>query len=153
MQRKKTYFITILLVTIFFLLGMCNITQAATASQTKYLKIMMLRESGFGYQALNKAVWKIVETNSSGTTEDHSATIYCIKGGPGFGSTEFGNGSAIERPYTQYFDLKDLDSISSTYRSALPSGNDYRALVWLLEHVYIAPANSSENAQAEEYRD
>ena len=153
MQRKKTYFITILLVTIFFLLGMCNITQAATASQTKYLKIMMLRESGFGYQALNKAVWEIVETNSSGTTEDHSATIYCIKGGPGFGSTEFGNGSAIERPYTQYFDLKDLDSISSTYRSALPSGNDYRALVWLLEHVYIAPANSSENAQAEEYRD
>ena len=153
MRVKKVAILIILTLFVILVTGIGNEVEAATASQTKYLKIMMLRESGFGYQALNKAVWEIVETNSSGTTEDHSATIYCIKGGPGFGSTEFGNGSAIERPYTQYFDLKDLDSISPTYRSALPSGDDYVSLVWLLEHVYIAPANSSENAQAEEYRD
>ena len=152
MKVKKIAFVIILTLLSLLLISTFNEVNAAIASPAKYLNITMLRESGFGYEALDKAVWEIVEVNSSGGSADHSATIYCLKGGPGFGSREFGTGSAQHRPYSQYFDLKDYNSISSIYRSALPSGDDYTALIWLLEHAYIAPANRSEEAQAEEYR-
>ena len=155
MKMKRIALIFIMLIAIL-VLGVFNTSNAATGS--KYLGIKMLRESGFGYKALEKNVWKIVETNSSGTSTNYDNTIYCLKGGPGFGSSEFGNGTPTVREYTRYFDMKDPDSIPSQYQDALPdvNSNTYKALLWLLENVYVAPASnasSSEKQEAEEYRE
>lgn len=155
MKLKRIALIFIMLIAIL-LLGVFNTSNAATGS--KYLGIKMLRESGFGYKALEKNIWKIVETNSSGTSTNYDNTIYCLKGGPGFGSSEFGNGTPTVREYTKYFDMKDPDSIPRQYQDALPdvNSNTYKALLWLLENVYVAPksnASSSEKQEAEEYRE
>ena len=155
MKLKKLIAVFITILIAILTLGMFNISNAATGS--KYLGIKMLRKSGYGYKALEKNVWKIVETNSDGSTFDYDNTIYCLKGGPGFGSGEFGNGDPIVREYTRYFDMKDPNSIPDEYKKALPDVNSdtYKALLWLLENVYVpAPANASseEKQEAEEYR-
>ena len=152
--RKILAVITITLLAVV-MTSMLNVSNAATGS--KYLGIKMLRRSGYGYKALEKNVWKIVETNSSGSTFNYDSTIYCLKGGPGFGSGDFGSGEPVVREYTRYFDMKDPDSIPSTYQKALPDVNSdtYKALLWLLENVYVAPASNAtleEREQAAEYR-
>ena len=152
--RKILAVITITLLAVL-MTSILNVSNAATGS--KYLGIKMLRKSGYGYKALEKNVWKIVETNSSGSTFNYDSTIYCLKGGPGFGSGDFGSGEPVVREYTRYFDMKDPDSIPSTYQKALPDVNSdtYKALLWLLENVYVAPASnatSEEREQAAEYR-
>ena len=152
--RKILAVITITLLAVL-MTSILNVSNAATGS--KYLGIKMLRKSGYGYKALEKNVWKIVETNSSGSTFNYDSTIYCLKGGPGFGSGDFGSGEPVVREYTRYFDMKDSDSIPSAYQKALPDVNSdtYKALLWLLENVYVAPASnatSEEREQAAEYR-
>lgn len=154
LKRLIAVFITTMIA--IFAFGMLNVSSAATGS--KYLGIKILRESGFGYKALEKNVWKIVETNKSGNTYDYDSTIYCLKGGPGFGSGDFGSGNPVVREYTKYFDMKDPDSIPGKYQDALPdvNSNTYKALLWLLENVYVpAPANASsdEEREAEDYRE
>ena len=153
--KRLAIMIAVILLTIM-IASIFNTARAATGS--KYLTIRTLRESGYGYAAIEKKIWKIVETNSSGSTYDYDSTIYCLKGGPGFGSSDFGNGDPKVRHYTRYFDMKDPDSIPSTYKAALPdtNSNTYKALLWLLEHVYVpAPSNASseEKQQAAEYRE
>ena len=147
MKLKRLAVISIIAVLVACITGLVNVSNAATGS--KYLGIKMLRQSGFGYKALEKNVWKIVESNSSGSTFNYDNTIYCLKGGPGFGSGDFGSGSPIVREYTRYFDMKNPDSIPSNYQEALPdvNSNTYKALLWLLENVYVAPAS---NASLEE---
>ena len=86
--KKLAIMISIILLTII-ISSIFNVANAATGS--KYLGIEMLRKSGFGYRAgQNKNIWKIVEaSNSSGSTINYNSTIYCIKGGPGFGSENY----------------------------------------------------------------
>ena len=148
MRLKKIALVLIMTLISIISISALNVVNAAEGS--KYLTIKMLRESGYGYKALEKNVWKIVETNSSGTTADYSSTIYCLKGGPGFGSSEFGTGNPTVRHYTRYFDMKDPSSIPSPNVDALPdvNSNTYKALLWLLENVYVP-----ESTSAEEYRD
>lgn len=78
---------------------------AASGTGSLYLNLTMVgRRSGYGYQIASgsKNVWKIYETGKN--TDD---TIYCLRGGPGFGSADY---SAIRAPvethYTKYFDLR-----------------------------------------------
>ncbi len=155
MKLKKIAMVIIMTLLALILVGSLNVSNAAIGS--KYLGIKSLRKSGYGYKFLEKNVWKIVETNSSGTTANYDSTIYCLKGGPGFGSSDFGNGVPTVREYTRYFDMKNPDSIESPYRAALPSdSNTYKSLLWVLEHAYVAPASnasSEEKAQAAEYRE
>ena len=148
MRLKKIALVLIMTLISIISISTLNVVNAAEGS--KYLTIKMLRESGYGYKALEKNVWKIVETNSSGTTADYSSTIYCLKGGPGFGSSEFGSGNPTVRHYTRYFDMKDPSSIPSPYVDALPdvNSNTYKALLWLLENIYVP-----ESTGAEEYRE
>ncbi len=154
--KRLAIMISVIFLTIL-MAGIFNTAKAATGS--KYLSIRTLRQSGYGYAAIEKKIWKIVETNSSGSTYDYDSTIYCLKGGPGFGSSDFGNGEPNVRQYTKYFDMKDPESITpSKYADALPdiNSNTYKALLWILEHVYVpAPANASseEKNQAEEYKE
>ena len=155
MKLKKL--IVLILVTTLALFATSIFNSANAATGSKYLKIRLLRESGFGYKVAEKNLWKIVETNSSGTTHDFNSTIYCLKGGPGFGSEDmFGNGTPTVRQYTRYFDMKDSSSIPSPYKDALPDVNSstYKSLLWLLENIYFVPsnANSEEKQAAEEYR-
>ena len=151
--RKFAIIISIILLTIV-IASIFNVANAATGS--KYLGIEVLRKSGFGYRAgQNKNIWKIVEaTNSSGSVISYDNAIYCIKGGPGFGSENY-----VEeiKHYTQYFDMKDPDNIPSPYIEALPDpdSTEYKALLWLLENIYIPAsdnATSEEIAQARAYK-
>ena len=149
MRIKKTITFLLLILISIFSLSSINSVNAATGS--KYLIIRLLRESGFGYQVNEKNLWKIVETNSSGTTYNFDNTIYCLKGGPGFGSSDmFGSGEIKARHYTRYFDMKDPESIPSTYRDALPdiNSNEYKALLWLLENIFII-SNADDPAEIE----
>ena len=56
----------VILITLLSIMLMSNLNVSNAAEGSKYLTIKMLRKSGYGYKALEKNVWKIVETDSSG---------------------------------------------------------------------------------------
>ena len=132
-------------------LGSISAVKAASAGPL-YLGIVSLRRAGYGYQQEGSKVWKIAEYDSeNGKTADLSKTIYCIKGGPGFGSSDMATGGVPTiSKYTQKFNLKDLASIPSTYSRVLPTGNNYNSLMWLLDNIYIMPAIGTDNTTARE---
>ena len=125
-----------------------------------YLGIEEYRASGYAYQAIEKKMWKIAtyEDNTSEAMKnpDMSKTIYCIKAGPGFGSTDMGGsyvGQVKVQPYTQKFDLKDINSktnpITGNYLNSIPSGENYNSLIWVLEHCYVPGLETSEKYKKE----
>ena len=132
-------------------LGSISAVKAASAGPL-YLGIVSLRSSGYGYQQTGDKVWKIAEYDSqNGKTANLSKTIYCIKGGPGFGSSDMATGGVPTiSKYTQKFNLKDLASIPSTYSKILPTGSNYNSLMWLLDNIYIMPAIGTDNTTARE---
>jgi len=155
MKLRKVSLILIITVAIMMIASVFSVSYATIDSG--YLTIKQLRASGYGYKALEKNIWKICESNSSGTTVNYNHTIYCLKGGPGFGSTNFGSGTPKARPYTKSFNMKNPSSITGSYASAIPSttSNTYKSLLWLLENVYVAPkstASTAEREAATEYR-
>ncbi len=123
------------------ILGITTNSYAKTVSTGQELELGLeqYRTSGFSYKAGDKIMWKI--SSYEGQTPNKDRTFYCIKAGPGFGSEDMGAGSFIpeHRKYTEYFDLKDLNSIEEPYKSVLPKGEKYNSLVWLLENIYVAP--------------
>ena len=125
-----------------------NKTNAESAGPI-YLGLETFRSSGYGYRQGGKKVWKIAQYNSpSGGTGDISQMIYCIKAGPGFGSSDMSSGNNIKiSTYNQKFNLKDLSSIGSPYRNVLPTGTNYNKLMWVLDHMYIIPENGDETAK------
>ena len=132
-------------------LGSISAVKAASAGPL-YLGIVSLRRAGYGYQQEGSKLWKIAEYDSeNGKTADLSKTIYCIKGGPGFGSSDMATGGVPTiSKYTQKFNLKDLASIPSTYSKILPTGSNYNSLMWLLDNIYIMPAIGTDNTTARE---
>ncbi len=132
-------------------LGSISAVKAASAGPL-YLGIVSLRRAGYGYQQEGSKVWKIAEYDSeNGRTANLSKTIYCIKGGPGFGSSDMATGGVPTiSKYTQKFNLKDLASIPSTYSRILPTGSNYNSLMWLLDNIYIMPAIGTDNTTARE---
>ena len=165
MKLKKIALIIIMSLFAVIFMSAFNTSNAATGS--KFLTITMLRSrNGYGYKALEKNIWKIVETDSTGSIINYNNTIYCIKGGPGFGPNGFdsdedgSNPSKLPtvREYTRYFDMKDPDSIPSPYKDVLPdtNSNTYKALLWLLENIYVAPGENAtleEEQQAADFKD
>ena len=125
-----------------------NKTNAESAGPI-YLGLETFRSSGYGYRQGGKKVWKIAQYNSpSGGTGDISQMIYCIKAGPGFGSSDMSSGNGLKiSTYNQKFNLKDLSSIGSPYRNVLPTGTNYNKLMWVLDHMYIIPENGDETAK------
>lgn len=141
MKRKGIIFITILFLATC-ILSLFTTVKAATGSM--YLNIKLLRNSGYGYKLANgnKNVWKIYETDGNGKDKGVNSTIYCLKGGPGFGSSDYVAGTPQETHYTQYFNLKDPNSITpAQYKNVLPdtSSKEYKALLWILDNCYVAP--------------
>ena len=153
MKLRKVSLILVITIAMLMIASIFSASYAATGS--KYLKLKQLRASGYGYKALEKNVWKIVETDSNGTGNTYK-TIYCLKGGPGFnGAFSGANDTSPVRHYTQYFDMKNPSSITSDYTDAIPAINSttYKSLVWLLDNVYVAPLTVSDAEQATEYRE
>ena len=134
-QRIKRRSIIVSLITVITLLLGLSISNGATGSIYLSLKGKSTARATGTYEFNNKAVFKIVKNNESGTVENDDGTvIYCLKGGPGFGSESYDN-TVIN--YTQYFDIKNPKSITGAYRNQLP-GDDttYNELVWVLDHIY-----------------
>ena len=157
-MKQKIKSIIVLLFLSIFILGISNSVQATPASPGKKLNIKFLRESGYGYQLANsrKTVWKIYEVDN-----DMGQTIYCLKGGPGFGdafdSAEPAPGSEKQQTFTydQYFNLRAPDDIApDTYRNALPKDTSkYTSLMWILDNIYVPAvknASDEETQRAEE---
>ena len=154
MKIKKfliTLFTSILIIGI--LCGLNGKSYSATGNLE--LSIEMLRKSGYGYKAFEKNIWKIVSEDDK---YKYDSTIYCLKAGPGFGSSDMGTAvSGISSVvYTQYFDMKRKDEIPSEYLEVLPDNeSDYNAVLWILDHAYIAPktnASSDEKNYAQAFR-
>ena len=152
-MKKFKKLVSIILITMLTVatLGSISAVKAASAGPL-YLGIVSLRSAGYGYQQEGSKVWKIAEYDSeNGRTANLSKTIYCIKGGPGFGSSDMATGGVPTiSKYTQKFNLKDLASIPSTYSKILPTGSNYNSLMWLLDNIYIMPAIGTDNTTARE---
>ena len=88
-------------------LGQLTTANAANAGPM-YLGIVSLRRSGYGYTQSAKKVWKIAQYTSTNEQEapNKNKTIYCIKAGPGFGSTDMMTGGTPKiSTYTQKFNF------------------------------------------------
>ena len=147
-MKKLKKLVSSVFITIITILALGAISSASAASAgPMYLGIVSLRNSGYGYQQTGSKVWKIAEYDStSDTTADLNKTIYCIKGGPGFGSTDMSTGGVPTiSTYSQKFNLADLASIPTTYKNILPTGSNYNSLMWLLDNIYIMPRVGVDN--------
>ena len=118
-----------------------------------YLGLEEFRSSGYAYRtglnASEKVLWKITSYDQTETIPNRDRAIYCLRGGPGFGSTDMGN-VIVKRNYTEYFDLKNLSAIPSPYKDVIPSGEKYNSLVWVLEHCYVpAPTTNPTDEERE----
>lgn len=152
-MKKLKKLIIAVIIACFMVIALGQLTTANAANAgPMYLGIVSLRRSGYGYTQSEKKVWKIAQYTSTNEQEapNKNKTIYCIKAGPGFGSTDMMTGGTPKiSTYTQKFNLKDLASISSPYKDVLPSGENYNKLMWLLDNIYILPEiedNDSKNA-------
>lgn len=149
MKLKKGILLTALTIIAITAISVFSNVQAAEATTPKTLKIKALRNSGYGYQVVNNAtkfIWKIYDTNY-----DINETFYCIKGGPGFGSSDMDGTTINEAVYKMYFDMKDPDSITPKYLNAIidPSSENYVKLMWVLEQCYIPPVKNPSDAEKE----
>ena len=162
MKLRKLSLSLIIAIITLMVTSIFNASYATVDPVGRYLNVKALRASGYGYQALDKVIFKIYETNNSGTTINYDHTVYCLKGGPGFGGSALGSNYTndilgTQRHYTVYFDMKKPSEISNYYREAIPdtSTSTYKSLLWLLENVYVAPkqtASQSELENAAEYK-
>ena len=147
MRIRKGILSVLIIALTMIIFGQISNVNALTAEEPLYLGLEQYRASGYSYKAIEKIMWKIASyDDEDGTNPNMSSTIYCIKAGPGFGSGDMGEsyvGAVKVRPYTQKFDLKNINSITGNYLNALPSGGNYNSLVWVLEHCYVPGLSTS----------
>ncbi len=145
MKLRRGISVIVLIFLLWMSLSTAGNVKAVRAANPLHLNIKQLRDSGYGYQLQSrKNIWKIYDR------DDLKKTIYCLKAGPGFGSSDMEVGTPQETPYTVYFDMKDPSSIPTEYQRVLPATNsdDYKAILWLLDHFYIPPKDDSERIAA-----
>ncbi len=153
-KLKKSCMMTIMAVILGAGMMIPSLAYATTDSNGGlYLGLEEFRSSGYAYRtglnASEKVLWKITAYDQTGTIPNRDRAIYCLRGGPGFGSSEMGN-VIQKRNYTEYFDLKNLEAIPSPYKDVLPSGERYNSLVWVLEHCYVpAPTENPTDEETE----
>lgn len=136
MKLKKGILLTVLTLAIVTIMGIFSSVQAAIATK----RTLTLRETG--YTVDEKKVYRIVDK-----ANDRNETFYCIKGGPGFGSTEW---TINPTEYTNATgvggvvgDLRNPDNINTTYKNALPQNADnYKGLMYVLDKCYVPAKNN-----------
>ncbi len=152
-MKLKRKIILILLTLVFIILsGTFNTVSARTES--KWLGLELYRESGNGYIVNGKNVWEICSYGTGATPSevaDHSETIYCLRAGIGFGSNNWGSSVTDKKLYTSSFDMKQ-ETIPAEYLTVLPTGDNYRKMLWILDNTYVAPKNQQDEQMANEYK-
>jgi len=167
MEVKKIFFkIAIFIIAMSTILGITISSNAATETSL-YLGLEEYRNSNLAYMTEERIMWKISSYDENGNNPDKTRTIYCIKAGPGFGSSnDMGNGTILKRNYTEPFNLKNYAAIGEVdggiYQAVLPSNvtdltntdtvNYYNSLVWVLEHCYVPAKDASEAEFAAKFR-
>ena len=155
---KKLKIIRNSLIVFFFLIAMLGFSTSSFAISTtngKYLGLYNKDNSRpTGYYTSGRKdnktalpIIKIVEYDSlnGNTQKNNNQAIYCLKDGVGFGA----NNSQKIVNYTEYFDLKNPNTIDSVYKDALPKGNDYNKLMWILDNICIPEDSKSVDALLE----
>lgn len=150
-KLKKAVLSLVLTISTMATFGMFNFVKAANdLTVPAYLGIELYRSSGYGYKQGDLPIYKIATYKSTDTTNkipDKSRTIYCIKGGIGFGSDDAETGYQEKIvTYTKKYDLKNPSAIPSPYKDVLPTGENYNKLMWVLDHLYIMPENTQEDS-------
>lgn len=156
MKFRKVSLILGMTIAIMMIASIFSASYATSTSPLK-LSIKKLHSSGYAYKAIEKQMWKISEvsvTNGNVTFLDNNKTIYCLRGGPGFGSATMGT-TIVNRDYTQQFNMKNPSSITGEYREAieiLPTdintvSKEYKSLIWLLNNIYVAPTTNASDAE------
>lgn len=150
-KLKKAVLSLVLTISTMATFGMFNFVKAANdLTVPAYLGIELYRSSGYGYKQGDLPIYKIATYKSTDTTNkipDKSRTIYCIKGGIGFGSDDAETGYQEKIvTYTKKYDLKNISAIPSPYKDVLPTGENYNKLMWVLDHLYIMPENTQEDS-------
>ena len=150
-KLKKAVLSLVLTISTMATLGMFDFVKAANdLTVPAYLGIELYRSSGYGYKQGDLPIYKIATYKSTDTTNkipDKSRTIYCIKGGIGFGSDDAETGYQEKIvTYTKKYDLKNPSAIPSPYKDVLPTGENYNKLMWVLDHLYIMPENTQEDS-------
>ena len=146
MKNKVTK--TIIKSIIIFIILILNISNSYGAQGSMYLGLRgnsTSRATG-AYTFNNRPIFKIIKYNSSLNAAEDGTSIYCLKGGVGFGSDQ---DRTEVRQYTQYFDIKSPSSITpAAYRNQLPSNTTtYSQLVWVLDHIYTPAKNGANSTE------
>ena len=151
-MKKLKRLVLSVIIAILVILTVGNINTVNASESELYLGIVSLRSSGYGYKQAGKKVWKIAEYESfDDITADLSRTIYCIKAGPGFGSTDMATGGVQKiSKYTEPFDLRNPSAIPAPYNAVLQTGANYNKLLWVLDNLYIMPKIGTDNTTARE---
>ena len=147
MKLKKVLTLILSTLAIVILAGLFNVSNAANGD--KWFNARSIYKDNYSYRADGKTIWRVYEsTATSNTPKNEGQTIFCLHRGVGLGS-DFGSGTPERVNYNKYFDFKSSDMLNELQK-ALPdlTEHDYKRLVWIFDHAYVAPKNSSEEAEA-----
>ncbi len=155
--RKKLLLLILFFMLIITFISSFSVVSASVSEGTLDLSIKMKRSSGYGYKFSannNKghSVWKIYENGN-----DRNQTIYCLKGGQGFGSDNMLSTQPQSKTYTQHFDMRNPEEVTKSSRlySSISSednilldtdGQNYKAIMWILDNCFILPETNSARA-------
>ena len=159
MKLRKVSLILVITIAMVMIASIFSASYAASNSPLR-LSIKKLHSSGYAYQTgVGKQnimqMWKIAEVYANGDFKNNNKTIYCLRGGPGFGSAESMGATIDKRDYTINFNMKKPSDITGEYRTALkavlPNENSvsekYKSLIWLLNNIYVAPTSNPSQEQ------
>ena len=159
MKLRKVSLILVITIAMLMIASIFSASYAKSSSPLR-LSIKKLHSSGYAYQTgVGKQnimqMWKIAEVYANGDFKNNNKTIYCLRGGPGFGSAESMGATIDKRDYTINFNMKKPSDITGEYRTALkavlPNENSvsekYKSLIWLLNNIYVAPTSNPSQEQ------
>ena len=150
MKIKKIITLILMMLLFVLLTGMISISNAVSS---KWFNAKSIYRDNYSYQADEKTIWRLYETSSSSNNpKNGEQTIFCLHRGVGLGS-DFGSATPERIEYDSYFDFKS-ENMLEELQKALPNltEHDYKRLVWIFDHAYVAPKDSSEEEEAHAYK-
>ncbi len=163
MKLKKLMLTLIMIIVAVMYTSSFYQTYAATSQEEMKMTIKSLhKQGGHSYKVSDKIVYKICEvTDETGNTVNYDHTLYCVRAGVGFGSSTFGSGINTVETYKEEESLDKLIEYanqtesgllqaSSPQESSQMSEDDKKALLWLLDHLYVAPTQNTDIQNAAE---
>ena len=152
MKLRKIITLLLSAVAVVTLAGLFNVSNAASGD--KWFNAMSIYRDKYTYKADGKTIWRLYESSaSSNTPKNEGQTIFCLHRGVGLGS-DFGSGTPERVNYNRYFDFKSSEMLNELQK-ALPdlTEHDYKRLIWIFDHAYVAPKDTSEEANAHAYKE